>query len=559
MLAEVAQMRKGISDVNSRLGSMGHTADKVGNLLKSAIIGAGAVWAGSKIKDFLSESIAAGRESNKVMAQTNAVLKSTSKAAGLTAKQISDMSTRLSNFTGVDDETIQSGENLLLTFTNIRDEVGGKFTGTFDTATQTMVDMSAALGQDMKSSAIQLGKALNDPVKGITALQRVGVSFTAQQKEQIATLVKHNQTTKAQAIILGELNREFGGSAAAAATPAQKLNVMIDNLKENIGQFLIPILDKFETFLVNNLPTAIAYLKPKFEEFIAGVKQNVEDMLPTLEKIGLFLVSAFESALPHLEDFGRFLEHNKAVVATFIGVLAGFSILNSIRKAIIAINVALAANPWTIAIVGVAALAAGLVYAYKHSETFRAIVNDAFKVVSAGAKFMWGIIKPIFDAFSKAIQAVGSWARWLWNNVFAPVFRFIGDGIAKLLHAIADMLHAISHVPGFGWVGDLADKLDSAANGAQSLANQIRNIPSSKRVDVNVYTHHISVHGQSSIDLVSRSGSGSGRLVSPSSRGSVTNNITVNTNGIVQTDAELGERIVEALAEAEKAGMVAFA
>jgi phage-related minor tail protein len=92
-----------------------------------------------------------------------------------------DLATAISNKTGIDDEAIQSGENLLLTFTNIRNETG-KGNDVFNQATQTITDMSVALGQDMKSSAIQVGKALNDPIKGVTALQRVGVSFTAAQK-----------------------------------------------------------------------------------------------------------------------------------------------------------------------------------------------------------------------------------------------------------------------------------------------------------------------------------------------------------------------------------------
>jgi hypothetical protein len=113
--------------------------------------------------------------------------------------------------------------------------------------------MSVALGQDMKSSAIQLGKALNDPIKGVTALQRVGVSFTASQKDQIKTLVESGRTLDAQKIILGELTKEFGGSAEAAATPLDKLKVHIGNLAEEAGSFLIPAVDKVVTFFDDHL------------------------------------------------------------------------------------------------------------------------------------------------------------------------------------------------------------------------------------------------------------------------------------------------------------------
>jgi hypothetical protein len=86
---------------------------------------------------------------------------------------VGDLATAVSKKAGIDDEAIQSGENLLLTFTNVGNEVG-KGNDIFSQATQTMTDMSVALGTDMKSSAIQLGKALNDPVQGISALQRIG-------------------------------------------------------------------------------------------------------------------------------------------------------------------------------------------------------------------------------------------------------------------------------------------------------------------------------------------------------------------------------------------------
>ena len=130
---------------------------------------------------FFKSSFDEAREAQKVGAQTGAVLKSTNGVAGVTAKQIGILATAISNKTGIDDEQIQSSENMLLTFTNVRNQVG-KGNKIFNQATQTVTDMSAALGQDGKSSAIQLGKALNDPVKGITALSRVGVSFSVEPK-----------------------------------------------------------------------------------------------------------------------------------------------------------------------------------------------------------------------------------------------------------------------------------------------------------------------------------------------------------------------------------------
>ena len=118
----------------------------------------------------------------------------------------------------------------------------------FNQATETMLDMSMALGQDTKQSAIQLGKALNDPIKGVGALQRVGVSFTAAQQAQIKALVKSGETMKAQKIILAELRKEFGGSAKRPARRCRrKLNILrntVLNLAATIVEQLTPAITK---------------------------------------------------------------------------------------------------------------------------------------------------------------------------------------------------------------------------------------------------------------------------------------------------------------------------
>lgn len=226
-------------------------------LVGSALAGVFAVRA---VGGFLKGAIDEATEAAKVGAQTAAVLKSTRGEAGLTRKQIENLAGSLSALAGVDDEVIQQGENVLLTFTSIRNEAG-KGNDVFNQATAIALDMSKALGTDLQGSIIQVGKALNDPIKGITALQRVGVSFTAQQREQIATLVKSGKTLEAQKVILAELRKEFGGTAAAVATPAEKMQVAWGNLKEQIGAALLPTMNRFITWLSSRaLPAVSAFI-----------------------------------------------------------------------------------------------------------------------------------------------------------------------------------------------------------------------------------------------------------------------------------------------------------
>ena len=158
-------------------------------------------------------------ESQKVAKQTEAVLKSTGAQAWETADAVGDLANEISRKTGIDDEAIQSAQNWLLTFKKVRNEAG-EGNDVFDRTTRTMIDLSVAMKGDAKQAANLLGKALNDPVKGISALTRVGVTFSASQKEQIKQLVEQNDLLGAQKIILDEVESQVEGSAEAQATAA---------------------------------------------------------------------------------------------------------------------------------------------------------------------------------------------------------------------------------------------------------------------------------------------------------------------------------------------------
>lgn len=227
------------------------TSGVLGSLGKIAAVAGFATGAIAFLGDSFHEFI----ESQAIMAQTEQVIRSTGQAAHVTADEVSGFATTLSDLSGQDDEAIQRGENLLLTFTNIRNEVG-KGNDIFTRTTGTLVDMAQAMSArgggeaDAAGAAIQLGKALNNPTAGITALTRVGVAFTDQQKEQIKTLQKSGNILSAQKVILRELNKEFGGSAEAFgetdAGKVARLGVAFDNLKEQVGgavAVVVPFLE----------------------------------------------------------------------------------------------------------------------------------------------------------------------------------------------------------------------------------------------------------------------------------------------------------------------------
>lgn len=219
---------------------------------KFSAIGAGVVGViGSKL-------VSAAYESQKVMKQTEAIIKSTGGAARVTADQVAQLSDRLSKQVGVDDELIQSSANLLLTFKQVQNQVGEN-NNIFDRALQTSLDLGNVFGS-VDAAAMQLGKALSDPVKGITALRRAGINFTEQQKDQIKTLVESGRTLDAQKLILAEVESQVGGTAAATATGFDRMKVALENVAERLGELLLPYVERFANFVNNSVvPTLMTF------------------------------------------------------------------------------------------------------------------------------------------------------------------------------------------------------------------------------------------------------------------------------------------------------------
>ena len=290
----------GADTAQSQLSSLGKTVDDAGqkttgfgSLLSSGL--SGALGIAGQALGFLGgqfvDSIKAAMPYQQILAQTTQALKSTHDASGMTAQSVSDLAMKFSSTTPFSDDLIQSGENMLLTFTNIGKQV-------FPQTTQTMLDMAQAMHMGPTQAAMMMGKALDDPAKGLAALQRVGVTFSASEQEQIKTMMAHNNIIGAQKIMLGELNTEFGGSAKAAgqtfAGQLQILGNQFTNLKQTVGMAVMPIL----TDLMEVINTDIM---PAFQ----GIEQFIQnDIDPTLSEFGTMLSGKVSTAI---QDVGHYL------------------------------------------------------------------------------------------------------------------------------------------------------------------------------------------------------------------------------------------------------------
>lgn len=230
---------------------------------------------------------------------------------GAVTDRLVDLSEETARLTGVNQNTIKEAQALLLTFGEIAssaDEAGG----VFDRATQASLDLSAAGFGGVTDASKQLGKALNDPIKGISALSRSGVTFTEQEKELIKTLVESGDMLEAQDMILGAIEKQVGGTAEATANASDRIKVGFSQVTEQIGLALLPVFERLTGFVLDKVIPGIEKLADAFEE---GGLRAVLDMVVGFiksegpkatnalwdwaKKLGEFLIG---TALPWLGD-----------------------------------------------------------------------------------------------------------------------------------------------------------------------------------------------------------------------------------------------------------------
>ena len=207
--------------------------------LKSSLSSLGGIITAAFAIGALKKFSEAADENQEALMKTEALLRSTGDASGLTSKQVEQMARKFSDMTGVQREVVQEAENVLLTFTSI----SGK---TFPDVMKTALGMTELFGTDLTGAVKILGRALSDPEKGMTALRRVGVVFTDEQKETIKTMQKTGDAAGAQAYMLNILETKFGPVTDAmknmGRVQKEQLTNAMHESEEQIGTFVNQLL-----------------------------------------------------------------------------------------------------------------------------------------------------------------------------------------------------------------------------------------------------------------------------------------------------------------------------
>lgn len=454
-----------------------------------------AAFAAIQVGRFFLQAAQDAEDLGSAIANTQQIIKSTRGAADLLATDIREISRQLSLKIGVDSVEVQNAANILLTFKG----VAGK---TFTQALGLAADLSAVLGSDLNGAVLQLGKALNDPVLGVTALARAGVQFTTQQKDQIKALVGNNNLLGAQAIILKEVQSQVGGVAIAGADTTDKLKVAFKDLKREAGEALIGFIDDSGPQMIGILEKlgpvvgrvggviadALSAALPIIDVLATSFRDNFAQLAPAIEplakileavlallpKLVPILVQIGQTLLPPLADILGTVAAALLPIIDLVLKLAA-SILTALAPALGPIGVLLNAVAKVIGDALLAVLPPLITIVLKLLDALLPLVPVFLDVLTALLPLAQPIVDvvlallPLIDALvpliALAAQLVG-----LFGSLLQPIIKLVSALVSLLVSkAVAPLLNLIAKALVFvlqpvvkvvEWVGKLGDLLD---------------------------------------------------------------------------------------------------
>lgn len=250
-----------------------------------------------------------------------------------------------------------------------------------------------------------------------------------------------------------------------------------DNVNVAIAESLLPLLDRAAPALGNfgdavdsgmrGLPGMLASagsalrstgLVDGFLSLMRGVRDFGAAALPAMRSFGAVVGTTLVGALQVMRPLGSLLQsmagwmrENQGAVQLLGAALGGAVVaMVTIRTATMLwagaqaiLNAALAANPIGLIVIAIAALVAGVIYAYKNFEGFRNTVNGVASAIATAAVWIWDNgLKPAFDGIVAGAKAVGRWSMWLWNNAIKPTWNFIVLAAKVLFTAVVVTLLA---------------------------------------------------------------------------------------------------------------------
>lgn len=328
------QLGSGIDNLNSKMLGAAKVAG-------TALVGGLIAGTGAALK-MAQESEVADKRIGAITKSMNLYGKKT----GEVNQRLYDYADKTSRATGIDDGIIKSTQAKLLTFKELA-ITADKSGGAFDRATKAAVDMASAGFGTAEGNAVQLGKALNDPIKGITALTKSGITFTAKEKEKIEALVKSGKAGKAQEMILKAIETQVGGTAEATSSATGRMKVGFLEMVEGVGLKLLPTFNKMVNTVTDKVIPAVEKFINTFDwsqfkvvgdaikDAIDGVKKALAEASGGKKfDLAQVLTDAIPIIAAAIDMFGKAIAFVVKHWKLFAGILAAAGVIGIIMKVV---------------------------------------------------------------------------------------------------------------------------------------------------------------------------------------------------------------------------------
>jgi ribosomal protein S5 len=323
------------------------------------------------------------------------------KAASADAKSQLLLTSQLKRSTHATDAQIASNESYIQTLSNQL--------GIVDDDLRPAMSRFARVTGDVQKAQDLLQISLDASAGSGLSQEKVAKAVAQAYAGNTAALKRMFPELKNSKDVLADLSTEFSGFAAKKADPFAKFNVSMDNFKEQVGSFILPMLTQLMQLFM-----------------MPGIKE-------TALAVGA-LVLAFKA-------FAAI----SAVVEVALGILNGELII---------MDGALTAMGWGLIVVAIAAVAAGITYLATQTTFFQDVWSALVTAFNTGISWMAGAWKTVSDAFGVAFEFIGNVFKGyvnFWISMFEGFINGVLHGVNMMVGGLNTMLDGVKAVT-FGGV-----------------------------------------------------------------------------------------------------------
>ena len=439
----VSKSQRRMKSFESSMKSMNAVSNKV--LIGGAVLGAGIL----KSIGLTEDATAA----NNRLENTFKQMWGSSEVFKKIAKDQEDIADKMQFKIGIDGEEIKATMAILTTFKNLSKEQS-VLDGTFESVTKAAHDMAAMGFGDASSAAIQLGKALNDPLTMAKALKRTG-AVDAKDVISIEAITRVKGLKAGQEAMLNAIERQVKGAAESTAKSSEIIKIAFEEIGESIGGVFIPATDHAKDKIVETVTKVTSWIDANHSLIITVLKIAGAVMAAAVAiRVLAVVATVINGAITVFTVLRSVVLLANSSMLLFKVQYYALSIAQGVATAAQWLfNAALTANPIGVVIMAVAGLIAGIVICWKKFATFRAVVLTVWNTVKGFGNilksFVLDRIKSIISGIGALASAIGNLFKGNFKQAWDDAKQSVRDlsGVDAVVNVVKNSKNVISNVP----------------------------------------------------------------------------------------------------------------